>query len=102
MKRGKLVRLLLALLLALGGLAVVQTTSASPAQADPGFCGVRHDGPDHHGSGFLYVVRNKCGAAIRVRIVVQGINLYCQTISAYSYGAWTTIRYDVYWTVRSC
>jgi hypothetical protein len=102
MTRNKLARFLVALVLAFGGFALTQTVTASPAQADPGSCAVRH-ATDFDGWRSIYVVRNQCGASIRVRIYLgSSWPLSCQTVPARGYATWTSLRYYPNWYIRSC
>ncbi|MFI7687419.1 hypothetical protein ACIBQ6_00025 [Nonomuraea sp. NPDC049655] len=85
---------------------VVSTTALTgTASADPGFCGVRVSGPDMivGGSQAGYVVRNKCTATHKFKVVLNGkSSIGCWTVAGggrrtYSSAIWTTN-----WVVRNC
>jgi len=84
-------------------LAVTEVGTAQAAPADPGFCGVRHSGPNQ-GADMLetYTVYNKCGFQINVRVVVQGQVLGCELIDPYSYGVFQSYRASPDWIVQNC
>ncbi|GGM47184.1 hypothetical protein ACFFX1_19080 [Dactylosporangium sucinum] len=96
-------KVLTGLAVAATGLAMSVAAPGSPAQADSGFCGVRDTGPAvNNNTSFYYVVRNKCAKKWSMRIVVQGHKLYCQSIPAKGYAAWTTIYFDYNWSIQAC
>ncbi|MER5635703.1 hypothetical protein ABT095_01960 [Kitasatospora sp. NPDC002227] len=81
---------------------------ATTASADPGFCGVRVDGPEpvSHGDApyFAYLVRNKCSSAHRFQVYFPqlGRSTFCESVDPY--GTYTYIyAYDTNsWEIRSC
>ena len=84
------------------GLALSVAAPGSPAQADPGTCGVRNAGPVFQGATVYYVVRNRCGSAHSMRITVSDHRLYCQNVPAGGYAAWTSIWVDPNWSIQAC
>lgn len=86
--------------------------SATPAAADNGFCGVRHD-EFYAGSGvFDYEVRNKCSAGWTFKVYLPQYGHYAVgtkngKICEYNPGHNTITRYsapvrDDDWIVRAC
>ena len=87
----------------ISALAVTEAGTAQAVPADPGFCGVRHSGPNQGADLLeLYTVYNKCGYQINVRVVVQGQVLGCQPIRPYDYGVFQSYRASPDWIVQSC
>ena len=91
---------LLAAAALVGGIGVAE---AGPAAADPGFCGVRHAGPDQGVDlWMIYTVHNKCGYWINVQVVVQGQATPCGQVAPYDNGHFLSYRSSNDWYVKAC
>ncbi|MER7843813.1 hypothetical protein ABTZ03_07675 [Kitasatospora sp. NPDC096077] len=79
---------------------------AGPAAADPGFCGVRVDGPTIVPGVALYAyrVRNKCGDAHAFKVYFPeiGRSTFCETIDPYESYSYTYMGETTWWEVRNC
>jgi len=76
--------------------------SAAPANADSGFCAVRHGTTWASGTGIVYIVHNKCSVAHRFAVRAGGMRSQCQTIPAYLLGYYAGMRVDPNWYVVNC
>ncbi|WP_163512446.1 hypothetical protein [Fodinicola acaciae] len=79
---------------------------ASPAAADPGFCGVRAGGPTQVGGSMsiAYQVRNRCGYGMnmRIRTPSDGFESSCAWIPAYGDDTFYMRIPDPNWLIIIC
>jgi hypothetical protein len=84
---------------------------APPVPDDPGFCGVRHDGPTFVGGGrYQYTVYNKCGSSHTFAVYLPRAGRYavdihfnwCVSVSAYWYGYYYDTAADTSWYIVNC
>lgn len=101
----RLGKALLAAVLASPLLVLAPATTAS---ADPGFCGVRVDGPTPINGGdvpyFAYRVNNKCGSALSFEVYFPqlGRGTFCESIDPYGDYTYVYAADTTWWEVRSC
>lgn len=93
----------LASVAATAGLAMVGEGSAN---ADPGFCGVKVQGPTRAQGSPLwsYTIRNKCGTNQRFKInfPAVGRSSSCKTVYAGGYTSYSSIVIDDAWYIANC
>ncbi|MEU7863253.1 hypothetical protein [Nonomuraea sp. NPDC049141] len=103
-------------IIATTALLVCAATMALPAQsaqaakvADPGFCGVRVQGPTPITGGgtfyyWAYTVRNKCGYGLNllVHLPGNGRDTSCNYVLPGGYQTYTYPADDSNWTIRAC
>ncbi|MGY4683206.1 hypothetical protein ACWIGG_15695 [Micromonospora aurantiaca (nom. illeg.)] len=75
---------------------------ASPAKADPGTCGIRHDFGTSQDGIYQYIVRNQCSRVVNMKIRTQGHWLYCKPVPANGYAGWVSIYFDNNWIIGYC
>ncbi|MCD0482891.1 hypothetical protein LO771_10885 [Streptacidiphilus sp. ASG 303] len=81
---------------------------AAAASADPGFCGVRADGPTPIDGGdvpyFAYQVHNKCSRAhaFKVYFPQLGRSTLCRSVDPYGNHTYAYAIDTDWWEVRSC
>ena len=93
----------------MAGVAVVVALFAAaalgsaPAQADPGFCGVRVQGPTFAG-GLMnaYTIRNKCRRTHRFAIRAYGRRTRCRSVWPRAYATFLSAYADPNWRIVNC
>jgi hypothetical protein len=84
--------------------------AAAPAAADPGFCGVRVDGPSFVPSTlpaglngyYVYTAKNQCRRSVAMTAVILTRPNFCETFAPGEVRSFNSVGNDRNWTMTTC